>query len=119
MKEYDERAGVLRNPETILKLKNPPEELVIEALMRNGLLIEHIKNPTELMQLAAYGNNPEAAMHINNPCPAILLNIMYDHGARPMGDIETPKGRPVLEERRVSTPSRMSVSHNFNSRFID
>jgi len=113
----DDRSTVLKSPRHILKLKNPPEELILEALSRDGLLIEHFKNPTVMMQMTAYRNTPEAAMHIDNPCPAILNNLVCDWRFQRKDDsIGQPREIPVAKGRgEVAVPSRMSSS---NFRFI-
>ena len=47
--------AVRKNGYAIRFIKNPSEEIQIEAVKENGYAIEYIKNPTEKVQELAYG----------------------------------------------------------------
>ena len=93
------RLKVIRDPKAILRIENPSEALIIEALRRDGLLIKHFKKPSIDMQLAAYRQNKDSAMLVDDPHPPLWLNVLHDQAA---GGPPNPDGSsrgPVLKER--------------------
>src|SRR5574344_1845703 len=48
-------------------IKNPSEEVQLEAVKQNGLAIQYIVNPSEEVQLEAVKQNGLAIQYIDNP----------------------------------------------------
>lgn len=81
----DDRIMVLRNPQAILEIKKPDEELILTALRMDGLLIRHFKNQTEAMQTTAYFQNKNAIKYINNPSEVICRLILNEKEENKVG----------------------------------
>ena len=74
---------ILAKSENFNYIKNPSEELQLEAVKRNGYAIEFIDNPSEAVQLEAVKQNGVAIQYIKNPseevCLEALKSSFYSH----------------------------------------
>ncbi|MGI6358423.1 MAG: hypothetical protein ACOX2K_07015 [Bacillota bacterium] len=64
--------SVQRNPDSIRRMNNLPEAVLLAAVERMGTAIKHIPNPSERVQMAAVRRNPWAVKRIKNPTPEVV-----------------------------------------------
>lgn len=64
--------SVQRNPDSIRRMSNLPEIVLIAAVDRMGTAIKHIANPSEAVQMAAVKRNPWAIKRIKRPTATVM-----------------------------------------------
>ncbi len=64
--------AVQRNPDSIRRMNNLPEAVLLAAVERMGTAIKHIPNPSERVQMAAVKRNPWAVKRIKHPTDEVI-----------------------------------------------
>ncbi len=64
--------SVLQNPDSIRRMSNLPEVVLMAAVDRMGTSIRHIPNPSEAVQMTAVKRNPWAIKRIKRPTEKVI-----------------------------------------------
>ena len=78
--EQDLIDAVLKDPYLIRTINNPSEKMQLVAVTKNGDAITYIKNPSEQVQLAAVKSFGQALKHIENPSEQVQLQAVTNDG---------------------------------------
>lgn len=80
--EFDDNriiAETFFGEKAINHFQNPPENLQISAVQRNGILLKYLDNPTENVQLAAMRQNGMALRFIKEPSQKVQLEAVKNN----------------------------------------
>lgn len=69
-----------QNPEIILSIYNPTDEMYVKALRKNGMLLKDIKKQTYKMVISALKNNPMAIQFVINATSDLNLQAVSING---------------------------------------
>lgn len=66
------------NPNALAYIQNPPEEIKLLAVQKNGLALRHIEKPSREMQEVALANNSSAIQYIDQPTEKMMTKAIKD-----------------------------------------